>query len=136
MTGRSRSLAWEAMAGSVMRHGFALPHCPACGHLFYPPLRHCPRCLGGRIEFRPDSGRAVVLSTTCLHTTMGDFFRDKLPLYVANVLTDSGVTLFALATRDLPAGTRVEISMHPDGQGGGTVLHARTVNQDDQEKQP
>lgn len=128
-----RSLAWQAMAEATRAAianasgNLALPHCPACGHLFYPPQSYCPRCLHGSIGHQADSGTAVVISTTRLHTTLDPVFAQRLPLHVAAVRTDSGVTLFALCGAMLPAGTRVTVCLAGDDDGPAGLLHARSI---------
>lgn len=126
-----RSLAWQSMAGATPHGGLALPYCPACGHRFYPPQRYCPQCLHGHVEYRPDSGAAVVLSMTRLHHTLDPAVQRQLPVHVASVRTDSGVTLFALAEHMLPRGARVTVCMDNDNTAG--VLRVRSLQQPDQD---
>lgn len=123
----AHSPAWQALAAATPSNGLALPHCAACGHRFYPPQRYCPRCLHGDIEHLPDGGAGVVLSVAVLHYTLEPRFADRLPVHVAAVRLDAGVTLFALADTMLAAGTRVTVWLdrdhaHPDG-----VLRARCL---------
>ncbi len=127
-----RSLAWQSMAEATPAGCLALPSCPACEHRFYPPQRYCPQCLHGRIEYRPDSGAAVVLSMTRLHSTLDPDFQGRLPVHVAAVRTDSGVTLFALADEMLQPGTRVTVCLDRDNDKTAGVLRVRSpqANQD------
>ncbi|BDB26294.1 hypothetical protein Tamer19_04100 [Cupriavidus sp. TA19] len=122
-----RSAAWQGMAEATPDGGLALPQCPACAHLFYPPQRYCPRCLHDRISFRADSGAGVVLSVALLHSTLVPAFVGRLPVHVAAVRLDAGVTLFALADAMLPAGTRVAawLDQHEDNAAG--VLRVRRL---------
>ena len=54
---------WEYARRGVL----ALPHCRACGHVWYPPSPGCPRCLGSDVEFRAVSGRARLWSWIVMH---------------------------------------------------------------------
>lgn len=120
-----RSLAWQSMAAASPWGGLALPCCPACGHSFFPPQRYCPQCLHGRIEHRPDSGAAVVLSMTTLHSTLDAALQGRLPLHVAAVRMDSGATLFALADQLLRPGMRVTVGLERDHHDTAGVLRVR-----------
>lgn len=129
-----RSPAWQGMAESTPPGGLALPQCPACGHLFYPPQRYCPQCLHDRIGFRPDSGAGVVLSVAALHNTLEPAFRGRLPVHVAAVRLDAGVTLFAFADAMLPAGTRVAAWLDQDEGNAAGVLRVRCLPMDHEQK--
>lgn len=91
------------------QHGFALPRCNACGHRFYPPQSWCPECLAPEIEYVADRGHATVLSMIRIHRSLENEWRGRLPVYVACVRTDSGVSLFAIAEGNLPTGTPVTV---------------------------
>ncbi|MCP3723936.1 hypothetical protein M3I53_12480 [Paraburkholderia sp. CNPSo 3272] len=123
-----RSLAWHSMVESTPSGGLALPCCAQCGHQFYPPQRYCPRCLHGHIDYVADSGAAVVLSVTRLHHTLKPAIVSSLPLHVAAVRTDSGVTLFALADDMLAPGTRARVSLSRNGWAPAGVLRVRALS--------
>lgn len=101
--------------------GFAVPHCPACDRVHYPPQSWCPYCLSPGIEFRRDSGRALVLSTVTLHRSLDVEWQSRLPSHVACVVTDSGLKVFALAELDLPADTPVTLELRSG------LLHVRVA---------
>jgi uncharacterized OB-fold protein len=97
---------------AIGQFGFAVPHCNVCDRVHYPPQSWCPYCLSTRIEFRPDSARARVLSTVTLHRSVEAEWESRLPCHVACVVTDSGLKVFALADLDLPADTAVILELH------------------------
>lgn len=91
--------------------GFAVPHCPACGHRFYPAQSWCPRCLASDVEYATDSGVATVISMAELRISFDANWNSRLPIHVACVRTASGVSLFAMADGPLCAGTQVRIQV-------------------------
>ncbi|WP_372399498.1 OB-fold domain-containing protein [Azospirillum sp. HJ39] len=46
------------------RQELLFPRCGSCGHLFYYPRRHCPRCSGSALGWQRLSGRGTVFSFT------------------------------------------------------------------------
>ncbi|MGJ7498095.1 Zn-ribbon domain-containing OB-fold protein [Variovorax sp. RT4R15] len=105
------SNAMKALIDAAQITGFALPRCRACGHRFYPPQSFCPRCLASEIEYVPDSGDAVVLSTTRLHRTFDAAWTGALPVHIASVNAAGQLALFVIVDRMLPAGTQVRIQL-------------------------
>lgn len=106
------SFEMAGMKEAAKGHGFAVPQCAACGHCSYPPQSSCPECLAPETNYIPDGGNGSILSTTRVHRSV-DGVRG-LPLCVACVRTASGVSLFALAAADLPAGSPVKVRVHDD----------------------
>ncbi|MCY1389520.1 hypothetical protein D9M71_43220 [compost metagenome] len=124
-----RSLAWKTMVAATPRGTFSLPHCPACGHRFYPPQRHCPACLHGTIEFMPDDGMARVLSAVALHHSLDSQRFGHLPVYVLNVRTASGVSLFALADAPVAKSTEVVLELVTDADCPEGIVRARLLGE-------
>ena len=44
---------WEA----ARQRRFVVQHCEGCGHMWFPPLPNCNRCLSTDIEWVPVSGK-------------------------------------------------------------------------------
>lgn len=101
--------------------GFAVFKCRTCAHRFYPPQSFCPVCLVPEVGPEPDSGEAMVLSTTRIHRSLNPALSGSLPLYVACVKTATGQSLFVMADRLLPAGARIRIRLR-DG-----LFHAEST---------
>lgn len=109
---------------AIERFGFAVPYCRVCDRLHYPPQSWCPHCLAPGIDFRPDTGRAIVLSTIAVHRTLDARWESRLPAHVACVITDSGLKVFAMADVDVATDTPVTLLLR-DG-----LLHLRVVPAD------
>ncbi|MGJ7504034.1 MULTISPECIES: Zn-ribbon domain-containing OB-fold protein [unclassified Variovorax] len=105
------SNAMKALIDAAQATGFAVPRCGACGHRFYPPQSFCPHCLAPEIEYVPDSGDAIVLSTTRLHRTFDPAWTAALPVHIASVKTAAQLSLFVTVDRMLPVGTQVRIHL-------------------------
>jgi uncharacterized protein len=82
---------WRAAAQGELR----VPHCTACDHVWYPPARHCPRCLSSEIDWKTISGRGLVLGHAVFHRS---YFPDSplpLPYTVIHVRLDEGPQLYS-----------------------------------------
>ena len=124
-----RSSAWQHMAQHTPEDGLALPACPSCGHLFYPPQSYCPHCLHAPVVFQADSGLATVLSVCALHVSFDEALKAQLPMQTVQVRTDSGVCLFALADTALATGARVTVHLLADLYGGAAVFLVRPASE-------
>lgn len=101
----------QRLLDSARRHGFATPCCGTCGHRFYPPQPWCPQCLAADVQYSADSGLGTVVSTAVVHRSLDSAWEGRLPLPTVSVRTDSGISVFALASSELPAGTRVRLQL-------------------------
>lgn len=102
---------WRAAAHGELR----LPACRACAHMWFPPSRHCPRCLSAEIEWRVVSGRGRVEGVCEMHR---DYFRSPAlpaPYTVILVRLDAGPLLYS---------NPLDLRMRPDI---GDLVEARFV---------
>ena len=68
-----------------------LPHCPACGHVFYFPRLHCPKCGDRRPGWRKSAGRGRIFSFTHVAVSFhGPGWESQLPYTVVLVDLDEG----------------------------------------------
>lgn len=100
---------WEA----ARRHELVLPHCPACGHTWFPPYAACPSCLSPDREWRPVSGRGRIDGYTIFDKPYLKAFADDVPYNVALVLLDEGPRMYStvvgVTEQDLEVGMEVEV---------------------------
>jgi uncharacterized OB-fold protein len=75
-------------------HHLVLPHCRACGHVWFPPYRNCPACLGRDIDWQPASGRGEVFAFTVFHRPYLRAFAADVPYHVALVRLEEGPLLY------------------------------------------
>lgn len=103
----------------------ALPHCSACGHVWFPPSAKCPACLSSSVEYRAVSGHATLLSWVVMHRQYFAGFPppytvlfvrlDEGPLMMAN--PGQGVTPGALA-----CGQRLRAVFEPVAPGSDDAM--------------
>lgn len=65
------------------REELVLPVCEACGHVFFYPRIHCPRCAGRALGWTRASGRGTVFSFTHVAVSFhGAEWESQLPYTV------------------------------------------------------
>jgi uncharacterized OB-fold protein len=77
---------WEA----AKKHRLELPHCHACGKLWFPPSQSCPHCLAVDFSWEPVSGRGKVFSFVVFHRVYHPAFAQEVPYVVALVELEEG----------------------------------------------
>jgi hypothetical protein len=107
---------WDAAREGCL----ALPHCGDCGHVWFPPSAKCPACLSARVEYRPVSGLATLLSWVVMHR---QYFPGFPPPYtVLFVRLDEGPLMMAnpghgAAPGALACGQRLRAVFEPIAPG-------------------
>lgn len=108
---------WEGCAAGELR----LQQCGACHLVRYPVSETCPRCLSPDAEWRPMSGRGVVLSAIAFHRAYNPAWADRVPYNVALIQLDEGPRMFSnvvpLDRLRIPAGTAVRVVFMPTSGG-------------------
>jgi len=97
---------WDACRNRVL----VVQRC-ACGHLRYPVVPFCPRCLSGEYVWERMSGRAEVYSFTVFRHAYSDAWRDRLPYVVALVMLDEGPTMISNVVDVAPEEVQVGLSV-------------------------
>lgn len=64
--------------------------CEDCGELAFYPVRMCPHCGGGRLDWQEVSGRARIHSLTVVMRPSAPVFAESVPYVVALVELDEG----------------------------------------------
>jgi uncharacterized OB-fold protein len=77
---------WDA----AKQHRFVLPRCKACGNVWYPAYRSCPKCLSFDREFVQASGRGTVWGCTIMRQPYVPGYRDEMPYNVVLVELEEG----------------------------------------------
>ena len=99
---------WEA----TRENRFLLQWCIDCGHAIFYPREVCPRCLGGRLEWRPSSGSGVVYTFTVEYNPQNPNLTP--PYTIALIDLDEGVrmmsNLVGCPPQQIRVGMRVRIS--------------------------
>ena len=98
---------WQGAAQGELR----LPRCRTCSNVWFPPSRHCPRCLSDGIEWQAVSKRGTVAAWCRFHRA---YFTPSLgltpPYTVILVRLDAGPLLYSNPGNPAsvpPVGTRV-----------------------------
>jgi uncharacterized OB-fold protein len=82
---------WEgARRGELM-----IQRCAACGHLQFPPLPNCTRCLAEDLGWTRVSGKGKVFSFVVYHQAWSPGFQAEVPYNVAIVELEEGVRLIS-----------------------------------------
>lgn len=76
---------WEGCKRGELR----LQRCTACGHVFFPPRGHCPKCAARSVESFTASGRARLYSYIINHRPAPGFEQDA-PYAIAVVQLEEG----------------------------------------------
>lgn len=115
---------------------FELQKCADCGQVQYPPREACRSCLSARLEWKPESGAALLLSETVLHHSNDLFFRERLPWRLGLAQLDSGPSVMVHLLDDVappPARMRVGVRLDRAGQAvlvGFPETETENMNED------
>ena len=102
---------------------FELQICADCGSVQYPPREACRSCLSPALEWKPESGKARLLSETVLHHSNDLFFRERLPWRLGLAQLDSGPTVMVHLLDDVaPAPARLIVGVRLDRSGQAVLL--------------
>jgi len=93
-----------ALAEAVAANRAVIAHCSACGHFFWHPRSHCPRCSARAVELVEPSGPARVYTATVNRRPRGGD-RDAAPVQVGYIEFPEGVRM--LVTLRFPDGDPV-----------------------------
>lgn len=99
-----------------------LQQCGACGSVQWPPREICHACLSDALEWRVVEPSGVILSETILHTSLDEFFRNRLPWRVGTVRLDAGPVAYAHLHARVGASDAARIEAHEDHQGRGVLI--------------
>lgn len=80
---------WAAAAEGRL----VMPHCRACGRLFFPVGPVCPKCLSPDLGWREMSGRGTVSSFVVYHKGWSAWLAEHIPYGVVQVELDEGPRL-------------------------------------------
>ena len=69
--------------------------CAGCARSIFYPRPMCPYCWSDRIETRAASGRGRIVSYSLVHRPNDPSFNDEVPIVLAEVGLDEGVSLIA-----------------------------------------
>lgn len=72
-----------------------LQYCPGCeAYVFYPrPM--CPDCWSDQLEWRQAAGRGRIISFSLVHRPNHEAFFDEVPIVLAEVMLQEGVSMLA-----------------------------------------
>lgn len=120
-SGRGRVALGLTAAAAIGQ--FALQQCAECGAVQYPPREACGKCLSARLEWKPESGAATLLSETVLHHSNDLFFRERLPWRLGLVRLDSGPSVMVHLLNDVGASPcRLRVGVRLDRAGQAVLL--------------
>jgi uncharacterized OB-fold protein len=114
-------------SGNWLLHGVILQQCSKCTAEFYPPRPLCPECLSEQFQWRRNDGGGRLLSTTCLHVSLNEFYhrsaRDPEPWVIGMVAHDDGpVVLVFLDKSFMAIGSRIALFTAPDIIGESVIV--------------
>lgn len=117
----------QQMAEYAAQGKLVLQHCAACGIAQYPPRELCAACLADRLEWRvSDAEYGQVIAHTTLHHSHEPAWQLSLPLPVALVRLDVGVTIICFISEGCEIGTSVRVTAHNDAAGQVMLTAAPT----------
>ncbi len=82
---------WEG----ARNHEFLIQRCKECGHMWFPPMTNCSKCLSTTIEWVKTSGRGTVFSYIVYHQGWLHGYKDEVPYNVAIIELSEGVRLIS-----------------------------------------
>jgi uncharacterized protein len=101
---------WEG----AKNHEFLIQRCRDCGHLWFPPMPNCSKCLSTSVEWVRSPGKGTVFSYIVYHQGWLPGFKDEVPYSVAIVELDEGVrfvtNLTGVANDKIEVGMPVEVT--------------------------
>jgi NAD(P)-dependent dehydrogenase (short-subunit alcohol dehydrogenase family)/uncharacterized OB-fold protein len=115
---------------------FELQQCADCGAVQYPPREACRSCLSPALEWKPESGAALLLSETVLSHSNDLFFRERLPWRLGLAQLDSGPSVMLHLLDDVaPAPARIRVGVRLDRAGQAVLIgfpetETETMNED------
>jgi uncharacterized protein len=97
---------------SLKAHRIDIQQCDDCGHWFYYPRLHCPRCMSAALSWKTVSGDGELLTYTITHIPTLPELADEMPQKLAVVRLDEGphlnTTLVGLGADEISIGMRVK----------------------------
>ncbi|MBI2170407.1 MAG: Zn-ribbon domain-containing OB-fold protein [Chloroflexi bacterium] len=116
---------------ALRRGQLLLPRCLACGHVFYPPKAHCPRCGSSALEWTRCSGRGRIYSYVINHRPLGATPGEAWDV-MAVVELDEGPRILATVVGLDPDPAQVRVDMmvevaFPGADGPATTLSFRSA---------
>ena len=101
---------WAAAA----THKLVLPHCNACGKIFFPIGPVCPDCFSMDLGWQQVSGRGTISSFVVFRQPFFAFYKDKVPYAVAQVQLEEGPrfngNMLGIAVDQIRIGMPVEVT--------------------------
>lgn len=119
----ARSHVALALTAAAALGRFELQMCRDCGTVQYPPREACHRCLSARLDWKLQSGEGELISATILYHSHSEFFRERLPWRLGMIRLDSGPTVIAHLSGDVPdPPTRVRVGVRLDRAGLAALI--------------
>ena len=78
---------WEG----ANQHEFRVQRCRGCGHMWFPPMTNCSRCLSTDLEWFVTGGKGKVFSFIVYHQGWLPGYLQETPYNVALIELDEGV---------------------------------------------
>ena len=98
------------MWDSIRAEQMALQACRGCGRFRYPPGPACPHCLSPEAEWRPISGRGIILSWVVFHRQY--FAAYPPPHNCIAVRLEEGVVIISTLEGEAPQGSWIGNAVH------------------------
>lgn len=84
----------------------ALQHCPSCRSAVFYPRSVCPRCWSDSLVWEDASGRGTIVSFSRIQRGVPAAFHDELPIVLAEIRLEEGVSMIARVITDAPDAVR------------------------------
>ena len=94
---------WAGLARGVL----LLQHCLDCGSIQFYQRGMCGRCLSGRVEHRPASGRGTIYSFSTVYRAPSAEFKEDVPYTVVLVELAEGPRMISTLREAPPETVRI-----------------------------
>jgi len=129
-----RSYLWQQVNEAANENRLKLQVCEHCEEVQYPPQEFCYHCLSNALNWETLDNTGTVLSWTKLDASSNDFFKSKLPMYVAYIRLDAGPVIFAHLTAESAKTETVVQVLNRIDKSGQAAFFAVSVEDDSIEK--
>jgi NAD(P)-dependent dehydrogenase (short-subunit alcohol dehydrogenase family)/uncharacterized OB-fold protein len=118
----ARSRKAIAFSTAAAEGRLALQICAECSHVTYPPREVCPNCWSMDLQWQDIADGGELVSETTLHTSVNNYFRERMPWRIGTIKLDAGPLVLAHLHGDVGENERVKMIARTDKSGQGVLM--------------